>query len=94
MNKYEGMFIVKSELSEEEKKTLCSQIADIIAKNNGKVLDANIWSEKRKLCFRIRKYQEGMYYLVNFNLEASAITKIKYAFKLNEDILRVMILRV
>ena len=94
MNKYEAMFIVKPELSEEEKKNLFSQIADIIVKNNGKILDGNIWSEKKKLCFRIGKYQEGTYYLVNFNLEASAITKIKYAFKLNENILRVMILRV
>lgn len=93
MNKYEAMFIVKPELNAEEKKTLFSQIADIIVKNNGKVSDANIWSEKRKLCFPIRKHDEGSYYLVNFNLEASAITKIKYAFKLNENILRVMILK-
>jgi small subunit ribosomal protein S6 len=94
MNKYEAMFIVKPELNAEEKKTLFGQIADIIVKNNGKVSDANIWLEKRKLCFRIRKHNEGTYYLVNFNLEAPAITKIKYAFKLNENILRVMILRV
>jgi small subunit ribosomal protein S6 len=94
MIKYEAMFIVKPELSEDEKKTLFGQIADIIVKNNGKVLSADIWSEKRKLWFRMKKYHEGIYYLVNFNLETSAINKIKYAFKLNESILRVMILRV
>jgi len=94
MNKYEAMFIIKPDLSEEDKKTLFNQLADVIAKNSGKVLNAAVWLEKRKLCFRISKYQEGTYYLVNFNLDTSAITKLKYAFKLNENILRVMILRV
>jgi len=94
MNKYEAMFIVKPDLSEEDKKTLFGQIQETIVKNEGKVLTADIWSEKRKLTFTLKKNQEGVYYLVNFNLPTEAITKIKYTFKLNENILRVMILAV
>jgi small subunit ribosomal protein S6 len=92
MNKYEAMFIVKPELSEDDRKTLLTQISDVIVKNSGKVLNADIWSEKRKLTFTIKKHLEGIYYLVSFNLPTEAMTKIKYAFKLNENILRVMIL--
>jgi small subunit ribosomal protein S6 len=92
MNKYEAMFIVKPDLSEEDKKALFGQIQEVIVKNGGQVLQADIWSEKRKLTFTIKKQLEGVYYLVNLNLPTEAMAKIKYAFKLNENILRVMIL--
>jgi small subunit ribosomal protein S6 len=96
MNKYEAMFIVKPDLSEEEKKSLFAVISEAISKNNGSVTNAAVWSEKRKMTFTLKRQQEGIYYLVNFDLDAGAeaLSKIKYAFKLNESILRVMILRV
>ena len=92
MNKYEAMFIVKPDLSEEDKKVLFGQIQEVIVKNGGQVLQADIWSEKRKLTFTIKKQLEGVYYLVNLNLPTEAMAKIKYAFKLNENILWMMIL--
>ena len=53
-----------------------------------------IWSEKRKMCFPIKRQDEGVYYLADFNIAASAITKLKDTYKLIEDILRVMIIRI
>ncbi|MBM3243552.1 MAG: 30S ribosomal protein S6, partial [Candidatus Omnitrophica bacterium] len=35
MNKYEAMFIVKPDLSEEDKNSLFQQINDIVAKHKG-----------------------------------------------------------
>jgi len=93
MNKYEAMFVIKPDLSEEDRKTLFGQIQDAIVKNNGEVITAVIWAEKRKLIFNLKKQQEGVYYLVNFSAPSEAITKLKYTFKLNEQILRVLILR-
>lgn len=91
MNKYEGMFIVKPDLSEDEKKSLFAQIAEVIQKNNGKVTSANIWAEKRPLAYSIKKHREGTYYLMDFSSPPEAIGEIRYAFKLNEQILRVLI---
>lgn len=91
MNKYEAMFIIKPDLSEDEKKNLFNQINDAVAKNNGTVSGANIWSEKRKLYFPIKKYREAIYYLVNFSIGVSAIAEIRNTYKLNENILRVLI---
>ncbi|RKY32790.1 MAG: 30S ribosomal protein S6 [Candidatus Omnitrophota bacterium] len=93
MNKYEAMFIVNPELSEEEKKSLFKQIHEVITKNEGEVTSADIWSEKRKLSFPIKKHKEGIYYLVNFNIAAGKVTDIRHAYKLNENILRVLITR-
>jgi small subunit ribosomal protein S6 len=91
MNKYEAMFIIKPDLSEDDKKTLFNQIHDAVLKNNGNILQASIWSEKRKLYFTIKKYREGSYYLINFSLTPEGITKIRHVYKLNENILRVLI---
>ncbi len=93
MNKYEAMFIVKPELTEDERKTLFAQIGETIAKNGGKISTADVWSERRKLTFPINKKDEGIYYLARFEMPTEGLSKIKYSFKLNENILRVQILR-
>jgi small subunit ribosomal protein S6 len=94
MRKYEAMFIVKPDLAEEEKKALFNQIGEAVVKNQGSVTQASVWSERRKMCFPIKKYDEGTYYLMNFSLLIpSAITEIKQAYKLNENIIRVLILQ-
>jgi len=94
MKKYETMFIIRPDLSEDERKVLFNQINDVLIKNNGKVTQTNIWSEKKKLAFPIRKYREGVYYLVSFTVGPEAITKINYAYKLNENILRSLIIKI
>lgn len=94
MNKYEVMFVIKPDLTDETKKTLFNQINEVIQKHNGKVSAANIWTEKRKLTFKIKKYLEGSYYLVNFNAEAKEIAEIRHLYNLNENILRTLITRV
>ena len=93
MNKYEALFIVKPDLSEDDRKALFSQINDSIVKQNGSVFASSVWSERRKLTFPIKKYHEGVYYLVNFGIETEGIVKLRAIYKLNEGILRVLITR-
>lgn len=94
MKKYEAMLIVKPDLSDAEKKDLFNQINDAVVKNNGNVASASIWAEKRKLCYPIKKYREGIYYLMNFSAPPELITKMNHAYKLNENILRVLITKI
>lgn len=94
MNNYEAMFIVNPELNEDVKKDLFAKIKDIIIKNNGKVTSSDIWSEKRKLYFPIKRFREGIYYLVIFNSLPQTISNITHEYKLNENILRVLITQV
>ncbi|MCM8762971.1 MAG: 30S ribosomal protein S6 [Candidatus Omnitrophica bacterium] len=93
MRKYEALFMVKPDLNEGETKNLFQQINDTITKNNGQVLSSGLYGqEKRKLCFPIKKFQEAIYYLVEFALEPPTINKIKAQYRLNEGILRFLIL--
>ncbi|MFA5100458.1 MAG: 30S ribosomal protein S6 [Candidatus Omnitrophota bacterium] len=93
MNKYEAMFIVKPDLSEEEAKTVYASLKDAVTKNGGSVTSADVWSERRRLAFIIKKQQEGVYYLMKFSAPSDAITKLKYTYGLNEFVLRVLITR-
>jgi len=90
MKKYEVMLIVRSDLAEEEKKTLFNQINEAVTKLGGTLNTAAIWAEKKKLCFAIKKKDEGTYYLINFQLPPLAITDLRHAYQLNENILRVL----
>lgn len=88
MNKYEAMFIIRPDLSEDEKKTLFNQIGEAVTKNQGQISSGAIWSEKRKLYFPIKKHLEGVYYLLSFSLPPLLLTEVRRTYSLNENILR------
>ena len=91
MKSYEAMFILNPDLTENERKDLFTKIKDIVVKNNGKVLSGDIWSEKRKLYFPIKKYREGIYFLLNFSLDSKVVASLNHEYKLNDNILRFLI---
>lgn len=91
MKNYEAMFIVKPDLSEADQKTLLTQISDAVVKNKGKVGNAAVWSERKRLFFPIKKYREGIYFLMTFSIDPLAVKDISHAYGLNENILRILI---
>lgn len=93
MHKYEAMVIVKPDLSDEDKKALFKQIDDTVIKHKGEISGSGVWAERRKLYFPISKFGEAIYYLAAFRVPASAIKEIRHAYKLNENILRVLVTR-
>ena len=91
MNKYEVMAVVRPDLSDDQKKALFKQIDDAVIKYKGEISQSGVWAEKRKLCFPISKFNEGIYYLVAFTAPSAAIKEIRSTYKLNENILRVLV---
>jgi len=94
MNKYEAMFIIKPELTEDERKVLFNQISEPVIKNSGTVTNAAILSERKKLFFPIKKHHEGVYYVMSFSAASDVVAKLRHTYSLNENILRVLIIRV
>ena len=88
------MFIIKPDLSAELRERVLKELAEVVTKNNGKISNQNIWAEKRKLAFSIKKYQEGIYYLMQFDIPPSEILNLRQTWKLSEDILRFQILKI
>ena len=88
VRKYELMVIVDARLNEEEKDAIFKEVADVVTKSGGKLINSQVWLEKHKLAFEIKKCREGTYYLVNFEADGIVNDKIKSALKLNERVLR------
>ena len=93
MNKYEAMFLINPDLDKKSMDAVTKQIHENIEKNGGSILSARVWAEKRRMYFSIKKKQEATYYLVDCNLPADSIGKMKQAYRLNESILRFLITR-
>lgn len=94
MNKYELAIILDAKLSADERKEVVDQVVDLISKSSGKVINNQLWLERHKFTFSIKKRTEGVYYLINFEGDPSKVEKIKAALKLNEKVLRFSLIRV
>ena len=92
MNNYEGIFIIKPDLKEEDVKSVFNTIGDSITKNEGSIKKEENWG-KKPLAYSIKKYKEAYYYKIDFSAPPSAVSKLEAAYKLNADILRAMITR-
>lgn len=93
MIKYELMSIVNSHLTTEEKEAIYKQATECIIKGGGKIINAQIWLDKHKLAFAIKKATEATYYLINFESAANALQSIRELLQLNESILRYLIIK-
>jgi small subunit ribosomal protein S6 len=93
MNRYEAMFLLRTDLGKEKTANLIQNINDVIIQNQGKIISSGVWQENRKLAYPIKKQKEATYYLINFEAEPGNLSKIQKDYKLNESILRFMVLK-
>ena len=92
MNNYEGIFIIKPDLKEDDAKNLCKTIGEVVTKNGATITKEEVWG-KRLLAYPVNKYKEAYYYKLDFAAPSAAIAKSEAAYKLNGDIMRAMITR-
>ena len=92
MNKYEGVFIMKPDLNEDGLKGLLNLIDEEIKKKDGAVEEVKSWG-KRRLAYSIKKFDEGVYYQLDFALAPAAVRDIERKFRLNDNILRFLVIR-
>lgn len=88
LTKYELVMIVDSGLADSAKEEIYKAAADAITKSDGKVLNSQVWLDKQRFAFDIKKYKEGTYYMTNFEAEGDITAKLTAVLKLNEKILR------
>ena len=92
--KYELMIIVDAKHTGEAKESIYKEVTDTVVKGGGKIISSQVWIEKHRLTYPIKKQNEGTYYLVNFESDGQAVKKIEPMLRLNERILRYLISRV
>jgi len=93
MNKYELTLILNPNLEEETCKIEFDKIQAEIARFGGAVEKVDEWG-RRRLAYEIDKLSDGIYYIVNFDGEATTPKEIENRLRINESVLRYLIVRV
>ncbi len=92
IRKYELMAIFIPELEEDAMEKEIEKLKDLISSKGGEVEKVDNWG-KRRLAYEIKKKKEGIYVVINFSLPPNEVLNIKSVLKLDENILRFMIIK-
>ncbi len=91
MSNYEGIFIIDPDVQADASKGIVTGLQELVTKNGGRVEGIQDWGKKR-LAYMIKKKQEGQYVLLNFQMDSRLAKKIEQNLKLNDNLLRYMII--
>lgn len=94
MREYELLYIIKTDVSEEQTASTIEKFNEILKKEGAEVTGVDQWG-KRKLAYEIdKKYRDGYYVLVKFTATPEAVDEADRLLKIDETVLRHMITRV
>lgn len=92
--KYEILYIVRPDITEDAKKELIERFDAILTDNGTEIVESKEWA-KRRFAYEINDYKEGYYHLVDCKAENSAgIDEFERLALINRDILRHMVVRI
>lgn len=90
--KYELMVIIKPLLPEDIKSKVLARIEKLVKKSKGEIEKTDIWG-KRHLAYPIKKHEEGYYVVLDIQMPQSSTKEFEKDLKLQNDILRHLLLR-
>ncbi|QHI95854.1 30S ribosomal protein S6 [Aristophania vespae] len=90
---YETVLIARNDVSQAQVEGLVETITAQLAEQEGKILKREFWG-LRTLAYRIKKNRKGHYVLLGIDAPIEAMREMERQLALNEDVLRVLTLRV
>lgn len=90
---YESVLIARNDISQAQVETLVEQIETLLTQDGGSIEKREFWG-LRSLAYRIKKNRKGHYVLLGLNARPEQIRELERQLSLNEDVLRLLTLRV
>ena len=90
MTKYECVLILDPTLDETQETAKFEELQNLFSSINSEILEDINWG-KRKLAYPIKKKENGYYRIVRFNNDPSNIAEIERRLKLDEQVLRFLV---
>ncbi len=90
---YEHIYLARQDISPQQAEALTGQFKTIITSLGGTVGKVEYWGVK-SLAYRIKKNRKAHFTLMNIDAPPAAITEMERQESLNEDVLRILTLRV
>jgi small subunit ribosomal protein S6 len=90
MRDYELVIIVTPDIDETAMAEVVEKVKSWISEVGGSIESFEEWG-RQKLAYLIQKNKEGQYYLFNLKLEPTAVINLERNFRLQESIMRFLI---
>lgn len=90
MKKYEGAFILLSNLEEDVRNAEIEKVKNIITEGQGTIEKVNEWGQRR-LAYEIDKKRDGYYVFINFTSGSDVVNEIDRICKISDNFIRTMI---
>lgn len=87
MNRYETMFIINPELSEDEVQSVMQKFSNIISAQGGELLLLEDWG-RRRLAYKIKKFTTGHYVLLDYVGKPAVLAELERTLKIDDRIIR------
>ena len=92
MNNYEVTYIIKPDVEEEARTAIVERYSGLITNSGGTVGKVDDWG-KKQLAYEIEDYTEGHYIFMEFSSEPEFPKELERNFKINEDIIRYLVIK-
>lgn len=94
MNAYEITFIVRPDLGDDAIDAMVGTVQNRVTSSGGEILATAPFSPaRRRMSYPIRDFGDGVYITIWFNLDPEAIRPMERALRLNESILRFLVVQ-
>src|SRR5215471_1478880 len=90
---YELMFIVRPDMPEEEQDKLISNLETQVGNAGGTVKSVERMG-KRRLAYIVRKFQDGIYVLMNLEGEGGMVKEVERRLRVTEPVIKFITVRV
>jgi small subunit ribosomal protein S6 len=93
MRVYEELFIIKPETPEEEVDAFIEQIKQVIASGKGTIDKTEKWGVC-KLAYRVQKWNEGAYVLVQFSSSPELVKEVERRLRVTDMVIKFITVRI
>ncbi len=93
MRNYEVVFVAAPTLTSDELDAFINHIQTVVAERNGRVVKIDNWG-KRPLAYKIKKFREGYYVVLNIEGNGSVIAELERRFRVTDYIIRFISVRI
>ena len=93
MRLYECIFIIRQDMAAQDIHKFSEEYQNNIKKMGGQIIKKEYWG-LRSLAYEINKNKKGYYIFFGLNVTPAIISKIENNFKVSEDVLKFLTIRV
>jgi small subunit ribosomal protein S6 len=90
---YEHVYLARQDVTAQQVETMTETFKGVIEAHGGTVSKVEYWGVKT-LAYRIKKNRKAHFSLLNIDAPAAAVAEMERQMSINEDILRMMTIRV